>query len=290
MMQSGINHSRLQRNGVEGLLSRHFKKLRRSGRGWTACCPAHDDRRPSLSIGVGHHGFLLLHCFAGCTRSEVRASAGLPDNYITAPPPRPSPEQRIAKAHELWGLTRSIGNTIAEAYLRARAITIPLPVSLRFVRLKVTELGVPIMFPAMVAGIQTVDGSFSGIQVTLLSNDGSDKAPFIESPRKIFGCLSGGAVRLAPLGTTICLAEGVETGLSIAQACPTLSVWSTLGTSGMKAVELPPSIREVTIGADNDEAGLIAARTARERFLREGRRVRIITPPAGAKDWNEVTT
>lgn len=31
-----------------------------------ACCPAHDDQRPSLSIGQGDDGRALLHCFAGC--------------------------------------------------------------------------------------------------------------------------------------------------------------------------------------------------------------------------------
>jgi hypothetical protein len=38
--------------------------VRRSGRGWTARCPAHNDHRPSLSIAAGHEGRILLHCFA----------------------------------------------------------------------------------------------------------------------------------------------------------------------------------------------------------------------------------
>ena len=39
----------------------------RNGRGWMACCPAHDDRTPSLSIADGAEGRILLTCFAGCT-------------------------------------------------------------------------------------------------------------------------------------------------------------------------------------------------------------------------------
>jgi CHC2 zinc finger len=41
-----------------------FEGVRRSGRGWTARCPAHNDHRPSLSIAAGREGRILLHCFA----------------------------------------------------------------------------------------------------------------------------------------------------------------------------------------------------------------------------------
>jgi Integrase core domain/CHC2 zinc finger len=33
-------------------------------------CPAHDDRTPSLSIGVSHSA-ILFHCFAGCSSADV---------------------------------------------------------------------------------------------------------------------------------------------------------------------------------------------------------------------------
>lgn len=35
-----------------------------------ACCPAHDDRSPSLSIADGDNG-PLVHCFAGCEQMAV---------------------------------------------------------------------------------------------------------------------------------------------------------------------------------------------------------------------------
>src|ERR1051325_421559 len=38
---------------------------------WAALCPAHDDRRPSLSIALGENGGILLHCFAGCEFDDV---------------------------------------------------------------------------------------------------------------------------------------------------------------------------------------------------------------------------
>lgn len=47
---------------------------RRSGKGWMVCCPAHDDRTPSLSIGQGTDGKILVKCFAGCAQERVLAA------------------------------------------------------------------------------------------------------------------------------------------------------------------------------------------------------------------------
>jgi len=55
----------------------HLKGVRPSLRGWTACCPAHADREPSLSIGLGEHGQVLLKCFAGCSLERITEAMGL---------------------------------------------------------------------------------------------------------------------------------------------------------------------------------------------------------------------
>ena len=104
------------------------------------------------------------------------------------------------------------------------------------------------------------------------------------------GPTTGGAVRLAPAGPRLAIAEGVETALSVLQACPDLPVWAVLGTSGFKSVILPGDIREVVIAADADDAGTSAAHEATERFLAEGLSVRIARPPNGFADFNDVLT
>ena len=43
----------------------------KTGNGWIARCPLHDDQKPSLSIGVGKNGKLLVHCHAGCNQRDV---------------------------------------------------------------------------------------------------------------------------------------------------------------------------------------------------------------------------
>jgi hypothetical protein len=55
----------------------HLKGVRASRCGWTACCPAHGDRVPSLSIGLGEHGQVLLKCFAGCSVACIVQAMGL---------------------------------------------------------------------------------------------------------------------------------------------------------------------------------------------------------------------
>ena len=45
---------------------------RKVGQGWTARCPAHDDREPSLSIR-DDGGKVLVRCHAGCDQHDVIA-------------------------------------------------------------------------------------------------------------------------------------------------------------------------------------------------------------------------
>lgn len=55
-----------------------FPDARGSGSdNWQATCPAHDDSKPSLAIGVGTDGRTLLFCHAGCTIEEVLDAVGL---------------------------------------------------------------------------------------------------------------------------------------------------------------------------------------------------------------------
>ena len=43
---------------------------------WSARCPAHDDRRASLSFADGERG-LVLKCHAACTVARIAAALGL---------------------------------------------------------------------------------------------------------------------------------------------------------------------------------------------------------------------
>ena len=61
---------------IEKVLSR-LPNRKATGTGFSACCPAHDDHNPSLSITEAENGAVLLKCFAGCSTGQVVAALGL---------------------------------------------------------------------------------------------------------------------------------------------------------------------------------------------------------------------
>jgi hypothetical protein len=52
-------------------------EARRSGGQYEAICPAHEDRKASLSVKEGDDGKILVKCFAGCETEDVVAALGL---------------------------------------------------------------------------------------------------------------------------------------------------------------------------------------------------------------------
>ena len=55
-----------------------LSKLKQTGSGsWKACCPAHQDNDPSLSIDIADDGRLLIKCWAGCSNLDIITAVGL---------------------------------------------------------------------------------------------------------------------------------------------------------------------------------------------------------------------
>ena len=80
------------------LVLERLEKVRSSGDGWVALCPAHEDREASLSIAEGRDGRALIHCFAGCVIDSILSALGLeardlfadgPSSRPVRPPPPP---------------------------------------------------------------------------------------------------------------------------------------------------------------------------------------------------------
>jgi putative DNA primase/helicase len=264
---------------------------RRSGDGWMARCPAHDDRKPSLSLRDSGEGKPLVYCHAGCSQGDVVEclkarglwpGAGQPTKNFNHRGHR-SAADRLEQVRDIWNRTRPAKGTIVEAYLRRRGITI-LPDCLRFSILKHTPSGRTL--PTMVAAVRDLDSNLTAIHRTFLKPDGSGKAD-VEPAKMSLGQCAGASVHLATAGLALAVGEGIETCLSVLESCPELPVWSALSTSGLRSIELPAEIRDVTIVADGDHPGEIAARWAAGRFLAERRNVRIARPPRGA-DFNDV--
>ena len=134
-------------------------------------------------------------------------------------------------------------------------------------------------------------GEQIAIHRTYLAPDGSGKAD-VPKPRMMLGSVAGGAVRLGEVGEhgVVGLAEGIETALSVMQACPALPVWAALSSGNLEQVVLPPEITRVVLLADHDGegVGLKVAERAAARFHAEGRRVWIAHPPDAGDDFNDL--
>jgi hypothetical protein len=52
-------------------------KPRKTSSGWQCCCPAHEDKNASLSVGEGADGRVLLCCHAGCDPKDICAKLDL---------------------------------------------------------------------------------------------------------------------------------------------------------------------------------------------------------------------
>lgn len=271
---------------------------RKVGQGWTARCPAHDDREPSLSIRDAD-GKVLVRCHAGCDQRDVIAALkerGLWDGkahsslrtsrYRKVSPPRPDPDQveRSAVALSIWQSTIAAEGTPVEAYIASRGLTCSLPPSLRFHRgLKHPSGGI---WPCMVALVtKGADDTPLAIHRTFLAREGQAKAP-VEPAKMMLGPCRGGAVRLREPGETLMVGEGIETCLAAMQATGH-PAWAALSTSGLRTLDLPGCVRDVIVLADGDDPGEAASRDCALRWMRQGRRVRIARPPRGM-DFNDM--
>lgn len=116
-------------------------RFRESHDGFTAQCPAHEDRHPSLSISEGADGRALLFCHAGCGFEDVLAALGLlaTDAFAEGRPAVGHAVRSVSTpsvdAHALWN-RMAVRDDEGERYLSARGLLVePVPSAvLRFNR------------------------------------------------------------------------------------------------------------------------------------------------------------
>lgn len=74
---------------IQDFLKRLKGEQRGSGEQYMACCPAHGDTKPSLSV-TERDGKILVHCQAGCTTEAVISAMGLTmQDLFDDPKPKP---------------------------------------------------------------------------------------------------------------------------------------------------------------------------------------------------------
>ncbi len=171
---------------IDSVLSR-LDKVRSAGTGkWTACCPSHDDKTPSLSVGEAHDGTVLLKCFAGCESSDVISALGLtaadlfpteqrrtsnktspprPAKAAPVPKPAPAPAMPSSAALAIWNRAATPA-TAQHAYCQKKGISDgPALAGLRVLAENDTMVldGIK-MAGALVIPLYRPDGTFQAVQ------------------------------------------------------------------------------------------------------------------------------
>jgi phage/plasmid primase-like uncharacterized protein len=160
-------------------------------------------------------------------------------------------------------------------------------------------------FPAMLACVRDLDGNPVSIHRTFLTKEG-EKAP-VEFPKKLMptaGCLKGAAIRLAPTGKDLAVAEGIETSIAVMEMTR-MPCWCVLNAGLMAHFVPPPGVEHLHIFADRDRPskqhpgghGLESARALAKRIRESGSvEVSVALPPLpipeGQKgvDWLDVVS
>jgi hypothetical protein len=261
-----------------------FVKLSGEGAGkWTdAATGEHGDLLDLIALNKGlkslpetlEEARTFLHepeCLRGSERRSTRA--GVKDTTLAA--------------EKLYSLSRPVPGTLAETYLRGRAITAPL--YLRCLRYHPAcyyraHDGAPReAWPALLGVVTDLDGALTGLQRTYLARDGSGKAPLAD-PRRAMGHLLGNAVRFGTPSDVMAAGEGIETMLSLLSLFPALPMAAGLSAAHLSALLFPPGLRRLYLLRDNDAAGASAEARLRERCREAGLQFRVLKP--AAKDLN----
>ena len=148
--------------------------------------------------------------------------------------------------------------------------------------------------PALVSIVRNLNQEVVSLHRTYITSSGNkadvDVVRKLMSP-SIPGATTGCAIQLFQATNKLVLAEGIETALALHLGLE-MPAWSCLNSGGLEKVVLPLGVKEIVIGADNDQnnVGQKAASKLAERLLREDptRDIRIITPPEMGTDWLDV--
>jgi putative DNA primase/helicase len=255
--------------------------------------PGHSAKDRSLSVKPEPNAAGGFVCFSHANddwqecRDYVLSRLGLPGrspSRIDRPrrgnaQPAPQAEQLNGNrelALQIWRQAKNPRGTLAEAYLRGRALELPIEAANEAIRFHPACPFVAERFPAMICLVRNIrTDEMQAIQRTALSNDG----PAIKRGGKTFrltlGPIAGAAVKLDPdeeVTQGLCIGEGVETTLAGRQM-GLRPVWALLGTSGVASFPVLPGVDGLHLFCERDAANERAAMACGDRWYMAGRDV-----------------
>lgn len=220
-----------------------------------------------MDAATGEHGDLLDLIRLNRAHADFRATLDEARHFLRDPLPSRAPRRlrlfplirdTLTSAERLHALSRPVPGTLAEMYLRKRAITADLRwPSLRYYPAcyyRAHRHAPRQSWPALLGVVTDLAGNLTGLQRTWLARDGTAKAP-LGDPRRAMGHLLGNAVRFGEPDDIMAAGEGIETMLSLLSLFPDLPMVAGLSAAHLAAIAFPPTLRRLYILRDNDAAG-----------------------------------
>lgn len=233
---------------------------------------------------TGEHGDLLDiiarvegTCSLGETLDEARRFLNLPlPANADAIPRVAAPTGSREAARRLFAASQPIAGTVAERYLRARALVeFRTLAALRFHPRcwYMPEESEPPdtrdAWPALIAAVTDLDGHLTGLTRIWLDPDTLAKAP-VASPRRAMGDLLGHGVRFGAAGPVMAAGEGIETMLSLRRILPAMPMIAGLSANHLAAIAFPPLLQRLYVARDDDPSGAHALAILADRAADAG--------------------
>src|SRR5216684_3463783 len=203
---------------------------------WHGTCPC-CGYRTGFTVAERRSGLPLVYCNAGgCGQAELIAalrrrclwpdhdhkeahSGDDPDELARRREAKTRERSRkIELAADMWQEAYCASGLI-ETYFRLRDILLPVPPVIRMLGMHGAYGRHPTgaRRPQMIARVEHAEHGPVAVHRTFLAIDGSGKAS-LDPVRMSHGPVGGAAVRLAPAGSVLAIAAGIETALSYMQA------------------------------------------------------------------------
>jgi len=226
--------------------------------------PAPARNRPTMALWLLENGAISYNCLRcglkGATPANVLGIARALSPAADAALALDSPRATGHLAAYLWHQSLPATGTLAEAYLKSRALMCEIPPTIRF--LPATEAR---PHPRLIAGCgleidedsRVMPGTPSALLRVYLAPDGSGKAR-INCPKPSLGNVKGQACWLRPAKDrlSVAVAEGIEDAMSLGWAfgIGAIAVGGAWNLPHV-AANLPSYLESILIAEDVDEAG-----------------------------------
>lgn len=256
-------------------------------------CPQCEAKGKTLGVGVDpKDDRLKAHCFRlACGYVETfdwdgRETRRSPVVHRVVESADADRRRKQRTAVELVAQSLAIDpETPAGLYLYATRKCAHLPVDsdLQWVpELRLFGLSGPALVGAM--SLATDYRVMMGAHITFLQRS---SAGWARGERRYLGPKAGSVIRLWPdeyVSTGLGIAEGLETALSLGMA----PAWAAMDAGNLAAFSVLPGVECLTIGADNDPAGRVAAVACRQRWIDAGKKVQVLMPVLEGLDLNDL--